>query len=288
MTEDFLMNKTTPPRLSDRVPLLNLNGPNDNNIVMPLRMNDSTFWMLSDSETRLELDPEGLRVKRTLYSARPNKPSDYSGDLEPDGYSCTIGTAHSLFHQPTGDLISQMGCSHTTAFWKKDLVVVYRMRTSDPTRRIKIASFTPKSGVASYMHSFGLTDRLALFVEQPIVFDMNAMMLGKSMIDGMPVDYSTPTFFHVVPLDGGPIITKPAPFSFTFNHVANAFEVNGTLVVDIFEIFRSAHLMVGGAFDIWLNKTRRDTEINFEAIRFTIPFVHNSPVVARLNGLEYC
>jgi len=160
------------------------------------------------------------------------------------------------------------------------MVVVYRMRAADPTRRVAIATFTPRSGVASYMHSFGLTDQFAVFIEQPIVFDMNAMVLGKSMIEGMPVDYTKPTFFHVVPLDGGPIVTKQAPFSFTFNHVSNTFEANGSLIIDIFEVFRDAHLMVGGAFNIWLNKTRRDAEINFEAMRFTIPF-DSSPVVAR-------
>ena len=40
----FLMNKTTPPRLADELPLLNAEAPNDNNIVFPLRMNASTYW----------------------------------------------------------------------------------------------------------------------------------------------------------------------------------------------------------------------------------------------------
>ena len=164
---------------------------------------------------------------------------------------------------------------------KKDMVVVYRMKRNDPTRRIRIAQFTPSSGFASYMHSFGLTDDYAVFVEQAISFDMRAMVSGKSMIDGMPVDYSKPTFFHVVKLDGGDVVTRRSPFSFTFNHVANTVQVGNTIQMDVFEVFRDAHLMVGGAFDVWLNKTRRDNEINFESVRFDIPLADGSNVTAR-------
>ena len=52
------------------------------------------------------------------------------------------------------------------------------------------------------------------------------------------------------------------------------------ILLDIYEVFRSTHLMVGGGFDVWLNKTRRDTEINFEAMRFTIPLNASLPVAA--------
>jgi len=275
VTPQFLMNETTPKRLSDRVPMLNALAPNDNNIVFPLRMNSSTYWYLSDSETRLEFDPVSLRLTGELHSSAPMKKSAYTGDAEPEGYMCTIGTAHGLFDTKTGDLVSQMGCSPSipNLSGKKDLVVVYRMRTEDPTRRIKIGSFTPKSGVASYMHSFGLGENYAVFVEQPIGFDMTAMMEGKSMIEGMPVDYKNPSYFHIVPLDGSnKVVTKKSPFSFTFNHVSNLVEAEDGLVLDIFEVFREGHLFGGGSFNIWLNKSRRDSEINFEAMRFNLPF----------------
>jgi len=121
------------------------------------------------------------------------------------------------------------------------------------------------------MHSFGLQEDYAVLVEQPIGFDMTAMMEGKSMIAGMPVDYTKPTFFHIVPLDGAsPVLTHQSPFTFTFNHVSNLVlsPDKQTLQLDVFECFRSGHLFGGGSFNVWLNKTRRDTEINFEAIRF--------------------
>jgi len=282
VTPQFLMNATTPRRASDDLPLLNALAPNDNNIVMPLRMNASTWWYLSDSETRLQFDPRSLRVVKELHASTPTSASDYAGDAEPEGYRCTISSAHGLFEHGTGggDLINQMGCSPSDPLpplpghkKKPDLVVVYRMARADPTRRVAIASFTPVSGVASYMHSFGLAGSHAVFVEQAIGFDMGEMAKGASMIEGMPVNYSMPTFFHVVPLAGGDIVTVRAPFSFTFNHVANTVHdaAADEIVLDILEVFRSTHLMVGGAFDIWLNKTRRDTEINFEAMRFRIP-----------------
>ena len=282
VTADFLMNATSPKRVSDRLPGLNAAAPNDNNIVMPVRMNATTHWYLSDSETRIQFDPVSLRVTRELHSSRPLQPPDYQGDAEPAGYMCTIGTAHSLFHTTSGDLISQMGCSPENPLSaKKDVVVVYRMKRDDPTRRIRIAQFTPSSGVASYMHSFGLTDDFAVLVEQAISFDMRAMVDGSSMIDGMPVNYSQPCYFHLVNLASGDVVTRRSPFSFTFNHVANTVRVGDTIQLDVFEVFRDAHLMVGGAFDIWLNKMRRDSEINFEAIRFAIPLADGANVTAR-------
>lgn len=283
----FLMNATTPPRLSDKVPMLNALAPNDNNIVFPLRMNATTWWYLSDSETRLEFDPSSLRITGELHASQPMHKGSYSGDAEPKGYMCTIGTAHSLFQPLTGDLISQMGCSPSNPLSKQpDLVVVYRMTPTDPTRRIPVAQFTPKSGHASYMHSFGLNNKHAVFVEQAIGFDMSAMMEGKSMIAGMPVDYTLPTYFHVVTLDGSrDVLTLASPFSFTFNHVSNLVEMGDSLVLDIFEVFRTGQPFTGGSFDIWLNKTRRDTEINFEAMRFTIPLGNSTSTKVEVRGI---
>ena len=125
--------------------MLNALAPNDNNIVVPIRMNNSTYWYLSDSETRLQWDPHTLNITSELYPAKPMHKSDYTGDAEPEGYMCTIGTAHGLFEQSTGDLISQMGCSPKNPLGgnKDAVVVLYRIRRSDPKRRIKIAQFTP-------------------------------------------------------------------------------------------------------------------------------------------------
>jgi len=161
------------------------------------------------------------------------------------------------------------------------------MKRADPTRRVKIGEFVPQSGHASYMHSFGLNAKHAVFVEQAIGFDMTAMMEGKTMIDGMPVDYNLPTYFHIVTLDGSQdVVTRTSPFSFTFNHVANLVQVGSNLILDIFEVFREGqgNPLWGGSFDLWLNKTRRDTEINFEALRFTLPLgnvTNSKPVKVR-------
>ena len=58
-----------------------------------------------------------------------------------------------------------MGCSPRDPLSRdKDVVVVYRLRRSDPTRRVKIAQFVPQSGTASYMHSFGLHAEYAVLV----------------------------------------------------------------------------------------------------------------------------
>ena len=287
ITAQFLMNATSPPRIADRLPMLNALAPNDNNIVFPLRMNKSTYWYLSDSETRIQFDANTLRVQRELRSSQPGKKSDYSGDAEPEGYMCTIGTAHALF-DGAGDLISQMGCSPSNPFaGKKDQVVVYRIKRSDPSCRLRIASFTPQSGHAAYMHSFGLSENFAVFVEQAVGFDMSKMMEGKNMIDGMPVDYSVPTYFHIVPLNGSKPIVQRAPFSFTFNHVANMVEDKGHLILDIFEVFRSGHPFRGGSFDIWLQKSRRDSEIQFEALRFNISLdSSHAPTVRGITGRD--
>jgi len=98
------------------------------------------------------------------------------------------------------------------------------------------------------------------------------------MIAGMPVDYDLPTYFHIVTLDGTQeVITRTSPFSFTFNHVANLVQEEEALILDIFEVFRAGqgNPLWGGSFDLWLNKTRRDTEINFEAMRFVLPSIYN-------------
>jgi len=62
-------------------------------------------------------------------------------------------------------------------------VKVYKIEPAAPMTRVEIGSFETEH--LAYGHSFGLTEDYAIILEQPIMFRMELMMMGKPMIQAM-------------------------------------------------------------------------------------------------------
>ncbi|XP_078599929.1 carotenoid-cleaving dioxygenase, mitochondrial-like [Branchiostoma floridae x Branchiostoma japonicum] len=91
----------------------------------------------------------------------------------------------------------------------------------------------------NYFHSFGLTEKYIVFVEQPMYINVWKLMFakftsGKSVSAAMEFDGNTQARFHIIEKETGkvlPTVYLSDPF-FTFHHI-NTYEDDGQLVVDL-------------------------------------------------------
>ncbi len=78
------------------------------------------------------------------------------------------------------------------------------------------------------IHDFVLTERHAVVIAGPVIFDLPAMAQGGSLIQWRP---DLGTRIALLPLDGGAVTWLEADPFFVF-HLANGFEAGGRIVID--------------------------------------------------------
>lgn len=108
---------------------------------------------------------------------------------------------------------------------------------TDPMKGVQIiSSFVPQNRL-SYYHSFAMTPHFFVFVENPFVVNVWALltmkMKGRSFHECMKWDNSQPSRFYLIERKTGKCIAKyKAENFFSFHHV-NAYEVDGEVIVDV-------------------------------------------------------
>lgn len=145
-------------------------------------------------------------------------------DLETRG-PWTAGTdapilmgAHNRVHPVTGDLYA---LSYDFA---SPTVTLHHVGRDGKLRR----SFDITLAAPSMIHDFVLTERHLVLLIGPLVFDMEAMMSGGSMLQWKP---EMGTRIAVQPLDSGAVTWYEAEPFFVF-HFANGFERGSDIVID--------------------------------------------------------
>ncbi|EDO36712.1 predicted protein, partial [Nematostella vectensis] len=109
--------------------------------------------------------------------------------------------------------------------------------TCHPMEGLKVlASFQPKNKLC-YYHSFAMTPNYFVFIENPFVVNVFALLTmkvkGRSFHDCMKWDATQPSRFYLVERKSGKCIARyDADCFFSFHHV-NAFESDADVFVDI-------------------------------------------------------
>jgi carotenoid cleavage dioxygenase-like enzyme len=85
----------------------------------------------------------------------------------------------------------------------------------------------------AYMHSFGLTERYVVLIDQPFVLDMKQLILsGRPFAENFNWEPERGTTFIVLDRASGEVVARvKAPAMFIF-HVVNAWEEDGEVVLD--------------------------------------------------------
>jgi carotenoid cleavage dioxygenase-like enzyme len=170
------------------------------------------FIALTETPLPVAFDPETLDTLGVV---------DY-----PDAMKGQLTTAHPHRHPGTGELVSYM-----TLFGPRSRYQLYALGDLGKGRR-KIASIPVQE--PSYMHSFAVTERFAVFVEYPFVVNPLKLALSrKPFIQSYRWRPRRGTRFTAVELDTGKVRRRwQGPASFALHHV-NAFEDGDELAVDL-------------------------------------------------------
>ncbi|MFT4889916.1 MAG: carotenoid cleavage dioxygenase-like enzyme [Halobacteriales archaeon] len=166
------------------------------------------------------------------------------------------------------DLGGQLNCAHVipdphrgetvgllTDFGRPSVYRFYRVPDGS-TSREEIA--TIEADRPTYVHSFALTERFVVLTEHP--FDANPLSFftpgGEGFVDFFDWRPEQGTTVHVMDRETGDVVARRRtdPF-FVFHHV-NAFERDGTVVVDLVT-YPDADVVDGlflGGWDDWLDE----------------------------------
>ena len=169
-----------------------------------------SFVSMTETPMPVEFDPETLETVGL---------AEYEDEV--DG---SLTTAHP--HNDDGYTYN-----YVTKFSKTSSYNVYRM--PDGTREREVIASIDRDRPA-YMHSFGLTENYVVLAEFPFVVNPLEMLVrDRPFIENYRWKPERGTRFLIVDRETGDVVADPVaePF-FAFHHV-NAFEDDGTVVVDI-------------------------------------------------------
>ncbi|XP_070552538.1 carotenoid-cleaving dioxygenase, mitochondrial-like [Ptychodera flava] len=101
-----------------------------------------------------------------------------------------------------------------------------------------IGTIAPHTRHPSYFHSFGMTEKYFIFVEQPVIINIwkavTSKLFGYAFADMFDYHPEWPTRFHIINRETGEAMTTAyiTDSLFVFHHV-NAYEKDDHLVVDM-------------------------------------------------------
>ena len=174
---------------------------------------DGRYLALTEVPRYVEFDPETLATE-----------DDFTFD---DDLSGQLNCAHVLPDPHRGETVGLL-----TDFGRPTVYRIFRVADGS-TRREEIAAI--EADRPAYLHSFALTERFVVLTEHPFVTNPLSFFApgGESFVDFFEWQPDRGTTFHVIDRDTGETVARRRtdPF-FVFHHV-NAFERDGTIVVDL-------------------------------------------------------
>jgi len=211
----LLFEETVPARARSKIPGMNMyyaSKYGDNIFIQLSTLPDKkTYVATTDQAIPLLMDPETLEQKGLLKWE--------------DDVACVMGITHPRTLKD-GTQVSYCQNKAMT-----NTINVYKIRPETPLKREVIGSIETKR--LAYGHSMGLTEKYAIVLEQPIMFDFLGMTAGKPMMQDLVLEKGETTKIHVMHLADGTVQTFDTGIWSINMHTANSYmDTDGTLVLE--------------------------------------------------------
>ena len=106
-----------------------------------------------------------------------------------------------------------------------------------PLNGAKVLATLPATRRQAYSHSFGMTKKYFIFIEQPLTVNLwklaASRFVGWSILDTFSWDTTKSSTFHLISRETGEVVSKFTADPFFFFHVVNAYETNGDVIIDL-------------------------------------------------------
>ena len=244
--------------------------PTDNACVNVVRRDGQLQAMTETQRSWVELDPETLATRRKI-------------PWEGDGVG-QLSTAHAQ-RDPAGGGWINVGTSIAPPLWSQ--YSIFRLDDATPTKREVLATIPCADGAAPYwLHSFAVTRRKVVVIEQPAAYDVGAM-LGLSQASHGSVDWKPErgTRLHVLDRSSGEVETRTVP-AFFFFHIANAFDVAGGGVSLDVCMFKDPQILTGLRLDSLTSDALARDLPRSRLTRITLPADGGAPTMVEVDNAQ--
>lgn len=172
----------------------------------------AAFVALTETPVPVEFDPKTLQTVGVIH------------------HDDAIAGQHNTPH-PHYDPLNRMGVNSITQFGPKSHYNLYGIKDGE-TKRTLIGTIPVQE--PGYIHSFGMTERYLVLVEFPLLANpLNLLLSGRPFIENFQWKPERGARFFVMRKEDGQIVsTYQSEAFFAFHHI-NAFEREGSIVVDI-------------------------------------------------------
>lgn len=172
-----------------------------------------------ESPSRVNLSDGFQESMKQLFSATAHPHEDQDGSVYNlgFGYDNKIGLAHVITQIPPKTENDGEG--------------------ENPLNGAKVIATLPASRHQAYSHSFGMTAKYFIFIEQPLTINLLKLaaspFIGWSILETFSWDSTKSCVFHVISRENGEVVSKFIAEPFFFFHVVNAHELNGDVIIDL-------------------------------------------------------
>ncbi|HTK11402.1 MAG TPA: carotenoid oxygenase family protein [Ktedonobacteraceae bacterium] len=185
-------------------------------------------------------------------------------------------TGHHGSAHPHYDFAQRMSVSYITEYGRQSQFKVFCIKDGEQCRRLIGSYPVPEP---AYIHSFGMSERYVIIAEYP--YRVNPLKIERSrpFIENYEWRPQEGTFFVVMDKQDGHIVGRYRTEAFFTFHHANAFEQNGTLIVDLVAYPSPSPMSHGLYLDLLRDETTRNSPLNeAELRRYCIPLDGAAPV----------
>ncbi|XP_074616208.1 beta,beta-carotene 15,15'-dioxygenase-like isoform X2 [Acropora palmata] len=203
----------------------------DNCSISVVSMNGQTYAS-SDSPFLIGFDPSSLQALSEynirndfpgpvrMFSMTPHPHEDEEGNIYNVAVSLKKGTRYNITQVPPRPQTPQD-----------------EGRAHHPLQDVKIVStFVPKNRLC-YYHSFAMTPNYFVFIENPFVVDVWALLTmkirGRSFHECMKWDRGQPSRFYVIERMTGKVVAQFKTENFFSFHHVNAYESESDIIMDV-------------------------------------------------------
>jgi carotenoid cleavage dioxygenase-like enzyme len=180
------------------------------------------------------------------------------------------------------------------------LITMLPPRTSDiekPLDESKVITSIPASRQQIYTHSFGMTQKYFIFIQQPLTVNLwklaASRFVGWSILETFAWNPTKGMSFVVISRENGEVVLTIKVEPFFFFHIANAYDENNQIVMDICcypdaQIFYSLYLEETRNPDI--SHVKNSSTFTSQLRRYRLPIDLGHPVVTlpkEASGLDY-
>ncbi|KAK3100090.1 hypothetical protein FSP39_014576 [Pinctada imbricata] len=219
---------------------------------------------LNDMWILYTFDPKSLTLQQKINAEIPDAKLGFP-------FISPISSAHPLPEPNTNNHLTSVGSLALIPRLKHKLSLI---RVKSSREREMIAQWSVDN--MSYMHSFSVTEKYALFLASPYYYEVKEMFTHSDVAKSMKWFPDQPSLVYVVELYTGRVRTFKTEAMFSMHHI-NAFDIDQDHIAMDVAAFKEAGFFSSVSLNVLRNQTLRNAvTLKSQVKRYVLNFKDNT------------